>query len=352
MTLNTIDSGRGFDRSYKRGAVMGLTVAEAFILLAFCLLLLFTWWQLDTESKSLLAADKIGTLTAEEKAVIIAGLSDGSFKDYSRFVREEDLKRIMQGVVKLSPETRLSLSEAVNAPSEATLRTALSQAQSGDSTVDTISGRLEAAAKDQGDMVSLLNQRLGGSIRAAGGSIEVSGRLVGKDQGRAGRKGARNGDPLLLTARKLRGIVVQTMAQAHRVKLRLGARACIVHARQFHRRHDVFQRCHRRQQVEGLQHNSDPATSRGGQCILIQRRKVLSGNAQFAAAGTLQPRENRHERALARARRAKQREGLPLRHTEIDPAQDFDRRLARAKGECQVRGGDRRLGACHVSEWP
>lgn len=32
---------RDFDRSYKRGAVMGLTVAEAFILLSFCLLLLF-----------------------------------------------------------------------------------------------------------------------------------------------------------------------------------------------------------------------------------------------------------------------------------------------------------------------
>ena len=200
MALPPNDSGRVFDRSYKRGAVMGLTVAEAFILLAFCLLLLFTWWQLDTERKSLMAAEEIGTLSAEEKAVIIAGLSDGSFaaalalreagidlkkpealeelKEYSRFVRQEDLKRLMQGAVKLSPETRLSLADAVNAPSEASLRTALEQARSGDSTVATISGRLEAAAKDQGDMVSLLNQRLGGSIRAAGGSIDAQGTIT------------------------------------------------------------------------------------------------------------------------------------------------------------------------------
>mgnify|MGYP001611819741 FL=1 len=49
-------AARGFDRNYKRGAVMGLTVAEAFILLAFCLLLLFSWWQVETERKSLIAA--------------------------------------------------------------------------------------------------------------------------------------------------------------------------------------------------------------------------------------------------------------------------------------------------------
>ena len=68
-------SGRGFDRSYRRGAIMGLTVSEAFILLAFCLLLLFTWWQVDTERKSLIVAEKIAELSPEQKAVIVAGLS-------------------------------------------------------------------------------------------------------------------------------------------------------------------------------------------------------------------------------------------------------------------------------------
>lgn len=194
------DSGRGFDRNYKRGAIMGLTVAEAFILLSFCLLLLFTWWQVDTERKSLIAAEAIAELTPKEKAAIIAGLSDGTFaaaqllrdaginlqtpnavqdlKDYSRFMRQEDMKRMMDAMAKLSPDTRLSLSNAVAVTDEAMLLSVLSQLASGDTTVDVIASRLEKAAKSQGDMVSLLNQRLGGSIRAAGGSIDTRGAIT------------------------------------------------------------------------------------------------------------------------------------------------------------------------------
>lgn len=52
MAMHSPASGRGFDSNYKRGAIMGLTVAEAFILLSFCLLLLFTWWQVDTEDRN------------------------------------------------------------------------------------------------------------------------------------------------------------------------------------------------------------------------------------------------------------------------------------------------------------
>jgi len=37
------------DRGYRRGAIMGLTVAEAFILIAFLLLLLFAFWQNEAQ---------------------------------------------------------------------------------------------------------------------------------------------------------------------------------------------------------------------------------------------------------------------------------------------------------------
>jgi endonuclease YncB( thermonuclease family) len=197
---NLQDGGRGFDRSYKRGAVMGLTVAEAFILLSFCLLLLFTWWQVDTERRSLLAADRIAELTPEQKEAIIKGLSDGTFDlatalrkagtdlnspdaiervaEYSRFMREEDFKRLMDAVVNLSPETRLSLAEVVEVSDEAMLRSALAQAQTGDSTADTIAARLEGAAQQEGALVGLLEQRLGDTIRAAGGSIDARGTIT------------------------------------------------------------------------------------------------------------------------------------------------------------------------------
>lgn len=197
---NLQDGGRGFDRSYKRGAVMGLTVAEAFILLSFCLLLLFTWWQVDTERRSLVAADRIAELTPEQKEDIVAGLSDGTFdlatalrkagtdlsapdaiervSEYTRFMRDEDMKRLMDAVVKLSPETRLSLADAIMVTDDAMLRSVLAQAQTGDSTANTIADRLETAARQEGALVELLDQRLGAAIRAAGGSIDARGTIT------------------------------------------------------------------------------------------------------------------------------------------------------------------------------
>lgn len=200
MAQSPKNSGRGFDRSYKRGAIMGLTVAEAFILLSFCLLLLFTWWQIDTERKSLLVAEEIGKLTEDEKAAIVAGLSDGTFKaaevlrkagvdfadiaalqdaaQYARFLREEDFKRLMEGVVKLSPETRLSLSDAVAVNDEVALRALLAVTKVEDDTVEHIAGQLEKAARQQGALVTLLEGKLGSTIREAGGSIDAKGTIT------------------------------------------------------------------------------------------------------------------------------------------------------------------------------
>ncbi|WP_054007830.1 thermonuclease family protein [Cypionkella psychrotolerans] len=190
----------GFDRSYKRGAIMGLTVAEAFILLSFCLLLLFAWWQIETERKSLIVADEIGKLDAQQKAAIVAGLSDGTFQaaqtlraagldvadtkalenaaQYSRFMRDEDFQRLMKGVVKLSPETRLSLADAVEVTAEVALRAKLATVEAGDSTVEQIAGRLQTAARQQGALVTLLDDRLGSVIREAGGSIDAEGTIT------------------------------------------------------------------------------------------------------------------------------------------------------------------------------
>lgn len=194
------ESGRGFDRSYKRGAVMGLTVAEAFILLAFCLMLLFTWWQLDTERRSLIAADRLADLTPEQKAEIIAGLTDGTFDlalalrragvdlsasgavedlaQYSRFMREEDLRQLMQAAVKLSPDTRLSLSNMVEVTKESALRAMLARARAGDDALGVVASRLKVAAQAESDLVALLNGTLGETIRAAGGSIDAGGTIT------------------------------------------------------------------------------------------------------------------------------------------------------------------------------
>ena len=52
--------------------------------------------------------------------------------------------------------------------------------------------------------------------RAAGGLVEIAGRLVGDEDGRVRHDRAGDGDALLLAARKLRRVVVQALAEADR----------------------------------------------------------------------------------------------------------------------------------------
>ncbi len=194
------NSGPGSSRDYKRGAVMGLTVAEVFILLSFILLLLFTWWQVDTEKRSLRLADSLGAMSDEQKAEIVAGLTDGTFdmaralraaglgtqdqkaiedtERYSRFMREEDLKRLMNGAVELPPGTLLKLGEAVEITPETRLRAALEDLLRPNEAATSASQRLaEAAAAEEG-LVDMLNRELGDSIRAAGGAIRADGTII------------------------------------------------------------------------------------------------------------------------------------------------------------------------------
>src|SRR3954452_4874082 len=56
-------------RQYRRGAVMGLTVAEAFMLLAFILLMLMMLWRSEDATR-LAAAKGFAELPAPERAAI------------------------------------------------------------------------------------------------------------------------------------------------------------------------------------------------------------------------------------------------------------------------------------------
>lgn len=190
----------GSSRDYKRGAIMGLTVAEAFILLTFVLLLLFTWWQADAEKKSLEAAKILGDMTDAQKKDVIAGLADGTFQmakelrdagvgqgdsaalantaNYSRFMREEDLQRLLSGAVELSPDTKLTLAEAVEITPDMTLRNALQEAMRPDDGLAQVNRRLAEAAARQERVVGLLNAELGDKIRAAGGAISADGTIT------------------------------------------------------------------------------------------------------------------------------------------------------------------------------
>jgi endonuclease YncB( thermonuclease family) len=225
---------KGFDRNYRRGAVMGLTVAEAFILLAFCLLLLFAWWQIDTESRSLDVTEKIGQMTAQEKREIAAAIADGSVERilklreegidltsieenkkgiadaiadgafdrivylrtrgvdlagpkaqeeterYSRFMQEAELQRLLQGAAALKPGTNLKLADLVALGDDAKILAALqaAAASTSDNPIRQISDRLSQAAEAERKLVETLNEKLGASVRAAGGEIDASGTII------------------------------------------------------------------------------------------------------------------------------------------------------------------------------
>src|SRR3546814_4900846 len=79
-----------------------------------------------------------------------------------------------------------------------------------------------------------------------------------------------NGNALLLAPGKLRRIMMQPMTQTHRFKFRRGPRERIAGARDFQRHRDIFNRGHRRQQMEALQDDADASTPRPRQPIFVQ----------------------------------------------------------------------------------
>ena len=114
--------------------------------------------------------------------------------------------------------------------------------------------------------------------RGTGRGIEIAGRLVREHQRGARGERAGDGDALLLTAGKLGGIMRKAVAKADSRQFRLRAFARFGHSGQFERCRHVFERGHRWQQVEGLQHHADPAAPGPRQGVFVHPRKVLSGD--------------------------------------------------------------------------
>ena len=110
------------NRSYRRGAIMGLTMAEAFILIAFALLLLFFFLQRQANTEAMHA---FRSLSEERRKAVGESILDGSLTaflilrergvDFStpeeherpeenwRFIAQDEVLRIVDGVSGLSP---------------------------------------------------------------------------------------------------------------------------------------------------------------------------------------------------------------------------------------------------------
>ena len=70
------------DRSYRRGAIMGLTMAEAFILIAFALLLLFAFWQWEKEKENPPEVVAFRELPYNQRQIVLAAVRNGSLEAF------------------------------------------------------------------------------------------------------------------------------------------------------------------------------------------------------------------------------------------------------------------------------
>ncbi len=92
------------------------------------------------------------------------------------------------------------------------------------------------------------------------------------------------------------------------------------------REEDVLLRGQHRQQVEELEDEADVLAAELRELVVAERRDLGAGDRHGAGRRLVEPREDVHERRLARAGRAHDRDELAALHVERDAAERVDRR--------------------------
>jgi cytochrome oxidase assembly protein ShyY1 len=82
---------------------------------------------------------------------------------------------------------------------------------------------------------------------------------------------------------------------------------------QFQRRGHVFQRRHRRNEVEGLEHHPHMFATEAGELILVHRGQIAPERRHLTAGGPFEAAHEHEERRLAGPRRPRQRDRFAAR---------------------------------------
>jgi hypothetical protein len=172
--------------------------------------------------------------------------------------------------------------------------------------------------------------------------IERPRGFVGEDELRLVHQGAGDGHALLLAAGEFGRGVLGTLGEAHACEARLGARMAFgrLHPGIDHRQFDVLERARARQQVELLEHEADAAVADRRERIAGQALDRLARQTVGAAGGLIEAAEDVHQRALARARSAHDRDELAGVDVEAHAAQGMHLLVAHRVGLDQVAGFD------------
>jgi hypothetical protein len=128
-------------------------------------------------------------------------------------------------------------------------------------------------------------------------AVQVSGRLVGEHDGRAGHQGSGDGDSLLLPTRKRLGKVVDAIREAHQIEslprelAALDALDPRVDERQLH----IGERCHARDEVERLEHEADLPVAHLRESTVVQGAHVDTSEQVLAGGGDVEAAEEVHQ---------------------------------------------------------
>ena len=135
-------------------------------------------------------------------------------------------------------------------------------------------------------------------------AVEIAGRFVGQQDGRAVYKSSGDGDSLLLSTGHLRGVVVHAVRETDlgegigRALLRFGSVQFRIESRQGR----VFERRGTREQIETLKNKTNLLIPNVGESMLVVIRDINSLKEVLAGSWAVQATEQVHERRLSAAR--------------------------------------------------
>ena len=186
----------------------------------------------------------------------------------------------------------------------------------------------------------------------AGGVIKAAGGFVGKQQPGGGRKGARQGHALLLATRQGARIVSGPLGQPHAGQQLAGDAMGFRVGGQLQGQHDVFQRGHGRQQLEGLEDEAHLLRPPVGALLFVPGKQRLAVHLHVATGGQVQPGQQAQQRGLARARGTDDGHRLAGLHVEAHVVEDRQHASAIWYALAQVLDLDEGHENSGATTWP
>ncbi len=129
--------------------------------------------------------------------------------------------------------------------------------------------------------------------------VEISGGLIGKQDGGRGAKGPRQRYALLFATRQLSGKMCETVAETDPRQHGPRSLVSIGLAFQFEWQHDVFERRETADQMKGLEHETDMRTTQFGALIFVQSRERVAEHLDVAMGGSVEPGQQAEQGGFA-----------------------------------------------------